>query len=293
MMKITVLPDIPYGDTVSITNEIIDVLAPTDTQLLLPPDTARYIGCKERVHFAPYTSIIQECDLIIVVGGDGTVTKYASDAACNNKPVLAINGGHLGFLSGLEKSEISLLSHLMDGQYRIKKRMLLKAEVRDSSGTVIASELCINDAIVGRAGSLRMVDIGVHLDGKFLAKHRADGIIVATPTGSTAYSMSAGGPVVDPHMECIIITPVCSHSLTARSVVCNSQSEIVIKNCSEKNDIRQLYLTTDSKAPVSVPYDGSVVIRKANISVEFITIKKQSFYEILQEKMIERNIGRG
>ncbi|MBQ6379994.1 MAG: NAD(+)/NADH kinase [Clostridia bacterium] len=293
MKKITILPDMPYGDTVSITNEIAAVLAPAQVELLLPPETEPYLSDKSCVRFGNTKSIIQECDIVIVVGGDGTVTKYASEAAVHGKPVLGINGGHLGFLSGLEKSEIALLSDLLSGKYKIKQRMLLKAEVYDECGKLLCAEYCVNDATIGRATDIRMVDVTVELDGKPLARHRADGVIIATPTGSTAYSMSAGGPVADPHIECIIITPICSHSLTARSVVCSSESELVLKNSSEKNDIRRMYLVTDSRAPIEVPYGGKVVVKKAEIPVEFITIKRQSFYEILQEKMIERNIGRG
>lgn len=293
MMKIAILPDMPYGDTVSITNEIIAVLSDSAVELLLPHMAEQYIAQKSAVHFGVYEEILSACDLIIVVGGDGTVTKYASDAAVHAKPLLGINGGHLGFLSGLEKSEISLLSDLVSGAYKINQRMLLKAEVFDESGKCLCSEYCINDAVVGRAANNKMVDVAVELDGKRLARHRADGIIVATPTGSTAYSMSAGGPVVDPHMECIIVTPVCSHSLTARSVVCSSESEIVLKNSSESSDIRPMYLVMDSREPLSVPYGGKVVVKKAEITVDFITIKRQSFYEILQEKMIDRNMGRG
>ena len=292
MMKITILPDMPYGDTVSITNEIIAVLSKTDTVLYLCESTKPYIRDAKRVHFGSYEAVLKACDVLIIVGGDGTVTKYASDAALHHKPILGINGGHLGFLSGLEKSEIDLLHSLFDGTYKIKTRMLLNASVYDESGQLLTSDYCINDAVIGRGTDLRMVDFTVELDGKNLARHRADGVIIATPTGSTAYSMSAGGPVVDPHMECIIVTPICSHSLTARSVVCSSESTLVIRNTSDAGDVRPMSLTTDSRQPVPVPYGGRVEIKKAEIAVQFISIKRQSFYEILQEKMIERNNGR-
>ena len=290
-MKITVLPDMPYGDTVSITNESIRVLEPTTAQLLLPESAKAYVTQSSAVHFGAYTQILKACDIVIIVGGDGTVTKYACDAAVSGKPILGINGGHLGFLSGLEKTEIALLLNLIKGEYREASRMLLKAEIYDEKDRLLCSEYCVNDAVIGRAANLRMVDVSVELDGKPLARHRADGIIVSTPTGSTAYSMSAGGPVVDPHIECIIVTPICSHSLTARSVVCSSESTLVLKNSSDEKDVREICLTTDSKQPIAVPYGGRVEIKKADTAVRFITIKRQSFYEILKEKMIERNNG--
>ena len=289
MMKITVLPDIPFGNTISITNEIIAVFSASDTRIFLPESAGEYIESSEIVTFGAYEDILQACDIVIVVGGDGTVTKHAPDAALHDKPVLGINGGHLGFLSGLEKTEISLLTNLLTGEYKVKDRMLLEAQVYDENGTLLYSNLCLNDAVIGRGSDLRMVDVSVELNGKLLARHRADGVIIATPTGSTAYSMSAGGPVVDPHIECMIVTPICSHSLTARSVVCSSESTLVLTNSSDKNNIRQMCLTTDSDEPVNIPYGGKAVIKKADIAVKFIRIKRQSFYEILQEKMIERN----
>ena len=220
----------------------------------MPEEVKNYIIKSDKVVFDIYDEIIEICDIIIAVGGDGTVTKYASDAALHSKPILGINAGHLGFLSGLEKTEISRLTAVLKGEYKLRNRMMLYAEVFNEKGERIYAEYCVNDAVVGRAHSSRMVDISIELDSKPFSNHRADGVIFSTPTGSTAYSMSAGGPVVDPHIECILVTPVCSHSLNARSVVCSSESSLIIKNNSDKNDIRPLFLTTVSREAVEVPY---------------------------------------
>ena len=293
MMKVTVLADLPYSGRVELTKEIISVLVRFGAEVFLPDETKPFLQGEPSLNFGDYEKIISMSDVIIVVGGDGTVTKYATFAARYNKPMLGINGGHLGFLSSLEKTEIELLSHIFTGEYNLKKRMLLRAEIYDENNHLLYSDYCLNDAVVGRATSIRMVDISVELNAKPLGRHRADGVIVATPTGSTAYSMSAGGPVVYPHMECLIVTPICSHSLTARSVVCLSESCITLKNASESADVRPLFLVTDSKEPVEVPFGGRVEVKRAEIQAEFITIKPQNFYEILQEKMIDRNIDRG
>ena len=290
-MKITVLPNLPYGDSIAVTNAIISHFAKDDVQLLLPERAKEYITKSDNVILMPYQEIMESCDIVIAVGGDGTVTKYASDAALHAKPILGINAGHLGFLSGLEKGEISHLSALISGEYEIKNRMMLHAQIFDEDGKEIFSEYCVNDAVIGRGQSSRMVDLSMELDGKHLSNHRADGIIIATPTGSTAYSMSAGGPVADPLIECMIVTPICSHSLSARSIVCSSESTILLRNHSDAQDIRKAYLTTDSREAVEVPFGGCVRIKKAEKSIEFITIKSQSFYDILKEKMIERNLG--
>ena len=289
MKTIAIIPNLPFGDTVGVTEKIIEMFSEEEVRLILPDATKKYLKQSENVEFASYEELMEACDIVIAVGGDGTVTAYASDAAKHNKPILGINAGHLGFLSGLEKTEISALSSLLKGEYKIKQRMMLRATVYDDKGKVLSSEYCVNDAFIGRAHHSRMVDLRVELDNKLLSDYRADGVIIATPTGSTAYSMSAGGPVVDPLIECMIVTPVCSHSLTARSVVCSSESTVVIRNHSSINDVRQIALITDSKAAIEIPYGGKVEIKKAEIPVSFISIKKQSFYEVLKEKMIERN----
>ena len=289
MKTLAILPNLPYGDTVVVTEKIIEMFADESVRLILPDYTKKYLKNIQNVSFASDDYLMEECDIVIAVGGDGTVTSYASDAAKHNKPILGINAGHLGFLSGLEKNELSSLSCLLTGEYKIKQRIMLRAAVFDEQGNVLSSEYCVNDAFIGRAHHSRMVDLRVELDNKLLSDYRADGVIIATPTGSTAYSMSAGGPVVDPHIECMIVTPVCSHSLTARSVVCSSESTIVIKNHSSANDVRPIALITDSKEAIEIPYGGKVEIKKAEIPVSFISIKKQSFYEVLKEKMIERN----
>lgn len=291
MMKLTVLPNIPYGECLSVSKDIIETLKNEDAILYFPIEMEKYITKSDKVVFDEYETIIEICDIIIAVGGDGSVTKYASDAAIHSKPILGINAGHLGFLSGLEKTEISKLTSILKGEYKLRKRMMLYAQLFNEKGEQIYAEYCVNDAVVGRAHSPRMVDISIELDGKAFSKHRADGVIFSTPTGSTAYSMSAGGPVVDPHIECILVTPVCSHSLNARSIVCSSESTLIIKNNSETNDIRPLYLTTDSREAVEVPYGGFIKIVKAQKSARFISLKQRSFYEVLKDKIIERNIG--
>lgn len=289
-MKIALLPNLPYGDTVSLTKSVIGELNTLGAEVSMSEDNKKFIS-SDRVKFEEYDKALGECDAAIIIGGDGTVTKYASDAAVHHKPILAINGGHLGFLSGLEKTEISRLSSLVNGEYKITHRMVLLAETVDENGLVRESRYCLNDAVIGRAINPRMVDVTIKLDSHMLGRHRADGIIISTPTGSTAYSMSAGGPVVDPHIECIIVTPICSHSLTARSVVCSSESTLELINSSDPNDVRQMCLVTDSRKPVDIPYKSRVRIRKADITADFIKVKKQNFYEVLNEKMIERNSG--
>ncbi len=285
-MKTAVFPNIPFGDTVNITHNIVKQLISLGAEIYMDEEDREYVDYPQ-VKYNSHQKSLDSCDIIIAIGGDGTVTEFAREAAVCGKPILGVNGGHLGFLSGLEKTEISRLSKLADGSYKIKEHMLLKAEII-KNGETLYSEYCVNDAVVGRITSPKMINVTVTLDGHLLGRHRADGVIIATPTGSTAYSMSAGGPVADPNIECMIFTPICSHSLTARSVICSSSSVIEIVNTSEDVENRELSLVTDSLSPVKVENGCCVRISKADISVDFIHIKESNFYEILNEKMIER-----
>ena len=173
----------------------------------------------------------------------------------------------------------------MQGKYTCESRMLLRAQIINC-GKVIYDNYCLNDVVVRSAGT-RMVDMQVLSGEKKIGVYRGDGIIFATPTGSTAYSLSAGGPVVDPGLECMIMTPVCAHSLSVRSIIFGSDKELqVYCGDREKDD---LVITLDGNSPVTADENSFINIKKADISVDFITLKRENFYEVLNQKMIERN----
>lgn len=228
--------------------------------------------------------LIENCDIVIVVGGDGTTLNVAKAASLHNKLTLGINAGRLGFMSGLERDELSLLNRLVSGEYEVEKRMMINARLMSENG--IQDFICLNDAVITRGDLARLIDVTVKSDGRVITKNRADGMIIATPTGSTAYSMAAGGPVVSPDNSCFVVTPICPHSLVNRSIVFSSDKELEITVENDKNNTS--YLSIDGEKSVTVTKNSKIIISKSEYVAKLIKIKPDSFYEILNKKLLER-----
>lgn len=228
--------------------------------------------------------LIENCDIVIVVGGDGTTLNVAKAASLHNKLTLGINAGRLGFMSGLERDELSLLNRLVSGDYEVEERMMINARLMSENG--IQDFICLNDAVITRGDLARLIDVTVKSDGRVITKNRADGMIIATPTGSTAYSMAAGGPVVSPDNSCFVVTPICPHSLVNRSIVFSSDKELEITVENDKNNTS--YLSIDGEKSVTVTKNSKIIISKSEYVAKLIKIKPESFYEILNKKLLER-----
>lgn len=228
--------------------------------------------------------LIENCDIVIVVGGDGTTLNVAKAASLHNKLTLGINAGRLGFMSGLERDEFSLLNRLVSGEYEVEERMMINARLMSENGT--QDFICLNDAVITRGDLARLIDVTVKSDGRVITKNRADGMIIATPTGSTAYSMAAGGPVVSPDNSCFVVTPICPHSLVNRSIVFSSDKELEITVENDKNNTS--YLSIDGEKSVTVTKNSKIIISKSEYVAKLIKIKPESFYEILNKKLLER-----
>ena len=226
-------------------------------------------------------SIYEKSDIIIAIGGDGSFIHTAKQAAIHKKPVLCINAGNLAFLAGLEGHELDLLEKLISGDYVTDKRMMLKAVMKNSDGDV-ALGYCLNDVVAARGAEIRLIDIDVFCDGRKINNYRADGVIISTPTGSTAYSWSAGGPVIDPRLECMTLTPICTHSPLNRSLVFGGNSVITIKphkGCGEFS------VSTDGEDAIAVSDGAEIIISKSELFAEFIRLKSDEFFDILNSKL--------
>lgn len=224
-------------------------------------------------------------DIIIAIGGDGTIMHVAKQAAPLSIPVLGINGGKLGFLAGMEMDETYRLQALLDGAYDTEERLLLDVTVDGSQDTYLA----MNEAVVSRGALSRLVDLKVTSGDGDVMRYRADGVMVATPTGSTAYSLSAGGPVVDPRVPCMLLTPICPHSLYARSYVLSADTVLHIDSADAKGDT---FLTVDGETEIPLPAGGAVTARRSALTARLIRLQTQSFYDVLDKKLIGRDGGR-
>ena len=222
---------------------------------------------------------LEACDALIAVGGDGTILTAARMALPHGKPVLGVNAGRLGFLAGLERHELHLLPRLASGGYTLDRRMLLEVQVLQGE-TLVYEGFCVNDAVISRFGTPRLAEISVDCGGGHALGFMGDGVIFATPTGSTAYNFSAGGPVVEPTFESVLLTPICNHLLFTRSVVFSAQTAFSVDITREG-----LALATDAELPVALQPGQRVTVRRAGIDALFIRLKTEHFLDVLGMKM--------
>jgi len=220
-------------------------------------------------------------DAIIALGGDGTMLNACRIAFKYNKPIMCINFGTLGYMSGLEISELDMLASLKEG-FETEKRMLLDIKVI-RNGEIAFTATALNEAVVARQADGDIADIEIKSDGSTVCAYRADGVIFATPTGSSAYSMSAGGPIIDTKLDAFCVCPICPHALGARAMVFspNSRLEAVNRNKTDENNI----LLCDGKRVCTLHESDRITVTKSERTLELIKLKKDAFYETLYNKM--------
>ncbi len=226
-------------------------------------------------------SALDGADAAVAIGGDGTIVHVAKAAATVDCPVLGINGGRLGFLAGLEQHELDELPRLLRGEYIEEPRALLQVTVR--RGDDVRSYLAMNEAVIARGGLSQLLDLRVTSDGRDVLCCRGDGVIVATPTGSTAYSLSAGGPIVDSAVDCMVLTPVCPHSVASRASVLSADATLTVQASSV--DGGNAFLTVDGEESIGLSDDDSVTICRARPTARLMRLASATVYDVLQQKM--------
>ncbi len=221
-------------------------------------------------------------DLVVALGGDGTLLRVARAVAGCNVPVLGVNLGGLGFLTEVTLQEVyKTLDKILQGHVSIEKRMMLKAEVWRGKKK-LGECLALNDVVVNASKEARVVSLDLSIDNKPVANYIADGLIVSTPTGSTAYTLSAGGPIVYPDMELIIVTPICPHMLTLRPLIVSAEKSITI---SMKTDHQVGNVTMDGQVAVPVKLNDVIVVKKADEKLLLITSPYKNYFEVLRTKL--------
>lgn len=234
------------------------------------------------IHFDSIQNIYKTSDMIVVLGGDGTIMESARQAALRGTPVLGINLGHLGYLAELEMNELDLLDKVMKGDYRLDRRTMLSATIIGPNQKEKQSGYALNDAVISNGFISRIIDLQLSEDGTPINTYRADGLIISTPTGSTAYSMSAGGPVADPRISCFCVTPVCPQMLSARPILFPDDAVLEVKHVCRREKV--LYLTLDGKMNYELMRNDVVRITKSDLVASIVRVKKRSFYEKLRQK---------
>jgi NAD+ kinase len=222
------------------------------------------------------------CDLVIVLGGDGTLLSAARAIGNRQIPLFAVNLGGLGFLTAITIDELyPELERALRGEHRIGRRKLLHAEVRRGD-TVVSRYEALNDVVLTKAAIARMIDLDTYVDRQFVCAYKADGLIVSTPTGSTAYSLSAGGPIIFPSVPTICLTPICPHMLTYRPVLVAETSEVEVR-C--RGEDASVYLTIDGQIGEPLKKDDSVVCRSSQYALHLIRPPRMMFFDVLRQKL--------
>jgi NAD+ kinase len=221
-------------------------------------------------------------DLLIVLGGDGTLLSAARALGGHKIPVLPVNLGGLGFLTSVTLDELyPLLEQVVAGKHRTSERMILDATIL-RNGTTAMRQCALNDAVINKAALARMLDFDVHVNGDHVGRYRADGLIVATPTGSTAYSLAAGGPIIDPELGAFVITPICPHMLTNRPLVIPNTARIELDFAEAEDPV---YLTLDGQIGSQLQSKDRISIVQSSNKVLFIRPPKKTYFEVLRSKL--------
>lgn len=286
LKRIALIPNLTKNGAYEESLKAIRLLKSFGGKILMTADLSEKYSDNDIAFFESHEVLIQKCDAVVTIGGDGTIIHAAKHAANFEKPLLGINMGRLGFVAELEPNELPMLERLFSGDYNVEKRQMLKVTLKSKSGS--KSFFALNDAVISRGSMTKIIDLDVWLKKSYICHYRADGLIVSTPTGSSAYALSAGGPVIEPSMSCILMTPICSHSLFSRPVLFNPSSEILV-NAASREDT-DLTLTIDGETTIPITADDTVVIATAEIYAELIVLKDKTFYRVLSDKFTERGL---
>ena len=259
--------------------KLVEWLEARGISLRYDPATAGYAGLEDGI---AREGVPAGCDLVIVLGGDGTLLSAARAIGGAEIPLFAVNLGGLGFLTAISIDEIyPELERAFRGEHRVGRRRLLHVEVIRGTSTVVCHE-ALNDAVLTKAALARMIDLETYVDDQFLCAYKADGLIVATPTGSTAYSLSAGGPIIYPSVPTICVTPICPHMLTNRPVLVPETSVIRVVSRAEHDSV---FLTIDGQIGTPLQSGDVVICRSSDFALQLIRPPRMLFFDVLRAKL--------
>lgn len=277
-MLVALMPHPGKEAALRLARELVLRLDRQGVELWLEADAARALGREDLVRSEQE---LERADVALVLGGDGALLKAARVAAPYGVPILGVNLGHLGFLTAVEPTGLEeALARVFRGEYTIEERMMLRAQV-ERSGRVVRSFYGLNDAAVTRGTFARVIKYESRIDGSLIGTFLADGVIVATPTGSTAYSLSAGGPIVHPGVEALIVTPICPHTIGARTVVAMPGQRVTIRVLSRDDAM----LTVDGQVGERLKAQDHVVVERAGKPARLVSFGERDFYSLIHNRL--------
>ena len=283
-MKRVILTPNPYRDknfqTVRNAMKILEDCG-IETKLCLPFEVNKSFELPKDLTFYMLEKELPEADLVICFGGDGTILHMAKAATKHAIPILGVNIGTMGFMAELESNEMDKLKQIASGDYKIDRRMMLDVSVRRDKD-ILYRDICLNDIAITKGAVARIVHLSVRCDGVQAMECGGDGIIIATPTGSTAYNLSAGGPIVEPEARSMMITPICAHDMGSRCIVTSDKRIITVALV--RNARRNAFLSVDGGKAVRLNMGDITTIRKSNMETKLLRLKERSFFDVLNAK---------
>lgn len=283
-MKKVVLTPNPYRDsgfqTVRDAEKVLNEVG-VECRICLPFEVDRGFALPRDMRFSRLDREIQGADAVICFGGDGTILHMAKFATRHGVPILGVNIGTMGFIAELEAGELHQLKRLANNDFAVDSRMMLDVTVaRDRD--IIFHDICLNDVVITKNSVARIVNLNVSCDGIQAMDMAGDGVIVATPTGSTAYSLSAGGPIMEPENRSVLVTPICAHDMASRSMVVSDKRTVQITLT--KNARRNAFLSVDGGRSIKLNMGDVATVKRSSMETKLIRLKDRSFYEIVNQK---------
>ena len=283
-MKNVILTPNPYRDkNFQTVRDAMDILknAGMNPRLCLPFDVDRSYELPKDLRFHKLDRELSNADMVICFGGDGTILHMAKTATRKGLPILGVNIGTMGFMAELESTELDKLKKLATDEYSFDSRMMLDVTVQRDRD-IIFHDICLNDVVVTKGAVARIVHLQVKCDGVEAMECGGDGVIIATPTGSTAYSLSAGGPIVEPEARNILITPICAHDVGSRCIVASEKRVISVNMV--KNARRNAYLSVDGGKALRLNMGDVATIKTSKLETKLVRLKERSFYDVVNAK---------
>lgn len=280
MKSIGLVPNLDKQRAVRVAKWLVSWLGSQNVEICLEQQAADAVGWPDKGF--SFEEMVQRAEILVVLGGDGTLLNAARNVATCGIPLFGINLGNLGFLTEIEVPEIvDAFGKILIGDYNIEERIMLETRVIRRTNEV-ARLIAFNDIVLAKSGLSRIMQLEVSIDGKYVDTYTADGLIVATPTGSTAYSLSAGGPIVSPYVDSLILTPICPHTLYARSLIISSSERV---NVIVRSNYSEMNLTADGQEDFFLQSGDQIEIKKAKCSAKLIKLREKDFYRLLRTRL--------
>ena len=280
-MKVFIVPCEDKEKSIAALPTVIGVLKDCGIASLLPISAKNYCN-DERADYSDIGNALRECDMLMTIVGDGMILKWGKKAAAADKPLIGINTGRVGFMTAIDADETEKLKALADGTYNVSRRMMLSAELTQSGE--IKKLTALNDAVLFKEAGSKLPEFEVKINNVTVTRIRADGIIFSTPTGSTAYALAAGGPIIEPTVECIQMTALCAHTLLNRPMIFSSSDTVSV--CQIPYERSKVYMSVDGENGTEFSPDDTLVIKRSDICMELVEIGEKSFYNTVGEKLM-------